>query len=122
MADCQPDPLVVFHDHGNHWLDALLAPGFKHCFCAIADERGYWISVDGRMGRPVIRCEAATDYDLETFYTDQGFTVVRVPEWARGSIRTPLVFSNCVGMVKAALGINAFGVITPRQLYRKLHG
>ena len=112
--------IAVFHNSGGHWLDFLLKTDFKHVFCAIPSEKGYWIMIDGREGLPVFEVVAGTDFDLAEFYRDEGFTVVEVTK--RQALNVPLVLSNCVGMVKASLGIRALGVITPYQLYKHLRG
>lgn len=118
------DALVVFHDHGSHWLNPLLKKGFRHAFAVVCDGV-HWIRVDAKTGVPDFEIVAPytgkngfTPNDLATFYVGQGFTVLNVK---RGTgVYGPLVYANCVGLVKAALGINAFGVITPYALYRRL--
>jgi len=111
-----PKSLVVFHDHGNHVLDPLLKTGFKHVFCCVNDG-DYWISIDGKAGLPDVNVVAKADYDLKSFYENEGFTVVEVD---RGKpVRVPLVLSNCVGSTKAVLGIRGLSV-TPYQLYKRL--
>jgi hypothetical protein len=110
--------LVVFTGVGSHCLDRILKPGFKHCFCAVTDERGYWIVVNGRAGLPAVDVVAMADFDLKSFYEQEGLTVVQAPTGE--APRWPLTLTNCVGMVKSVLGINAFGVVTPWQLYRRL--
>ena len=112
------NPLAVFHDHGNHILDPILKKGFRHCFCAIPNGE-YWIVVDGQAGLPRIEVIAGTGYDLATFYRDEGFSVIEVK--TRKPIITPLIFSNCVGMVKVCLGIRS-SALTPFQLYKYLRG
>lgn len=110
--------LAVFHDHGNHILDPLLKPGFRHCFAAVASE-DVWIRIDAQAGQPVIEVVAAADYDLTSFYRAEGYTVVQteqrstLPAW-------PLVVTNCVGFVKTVLCINAPLAVTPWRLYRHL--
>lgn len=66
----------------------------------------------------MIEVVAGSDYDLETFYRAQGYHVIATHR--RGPIRWPLMLTNCVSMTKAVLGINAFWVRTPRQLYQYL--
>ena len=106
--------LVVFHDHGDHFLDPFLKSGFRHVFCAVSDGT-YWITVDGRMGLPVIEVVAASTFDLRSFYENEGFTVVAVAKG--GPVRVPYVMSSCVGMVKTVLGVRSISV-TPYQLYK----
>jgi hypothetical protein len=109
--------IVVFHDHGNHCLDPLLKQGFRHVFCAV-DDGVSWVQIDGRTGIPLIEAVCASDFDLARHYRAQGFTVV---ETHKGSgLRLPLVLSNCVGLVKAALGLHLPFTVTPYQLYKRL--
>ncbi len=111
--------VVVFHNEGAHILDRFLKPDFHHCFVAITDDQ-CWISIDGRLGVPVIEAVAPADYDLATFYREQeGYTVA---ETTRGtaSTRLPFINANCVGIVKIILGIRAPSVLTPWQLYKYL--
>lgn len=110
--------LVVFHNHGNHWLDPWLKRGFRHCFCAIEDDKGYWIIIDGRAGVPVVEVVAGDGFDLKGFYEDLGYQVLVVRRGVTPG--TSFVLTNCVGMVKAVLGLRAFGAVTPYQLYRRL--
>jgi hypothetical protein len=109
--------LVVFHDHGCHPLDRFLKQGFRHVFCAVA-QGDYWIVIDSMAGRPVVKVVAGTTFDLAAFYRNEGMTVVET-EGGPG-IRAPFAFSNCVGMVKAVLGIRAPFRVTPYQLFRFL--
>jgi L-ascorbate metabolism protein UlaG (beta-lactamase superfamily) len=109
---------VVFHEHGNHWLDPLLHPRFRHCFVVVPDPAGYWIRIDGMDGRVGVEVVAALDFDIKSFYEGEDFTVVEVNK--RGRIRLPITLTNCVGMVKTVLGINAPWVWTPYQLHRNL--
>lgn len=109
--------LVVFHDHGAHVLDPLLKEGFRHCFCVV-DDGSYQIKIDGLAGLPHVEVVAPSGFDLMAFYAKEGFTVVEVANGAPPNL--PLTLTNCVGLVKAVLGIQAFGVLTPYQLYRRL--
>lgn len=113
------DALAVFSPFGGHWADRWLEPGFLHVWCAIRRER-FWVMVNAEAGVPVVQTITDSDYDLAEFYRDcgEGLTVVEVGPPQR--LRLPLVGTNCVGMVKAVLGIRALGVVTPYQLYRRL--
>jgi hypothetical protein len=108
---------VVFHNNGDHPLDSFLKKGFKHCFCLI-DDGTYIVMIDGLMGRPLIQVIAGSDYDIEEFYVKQGYTVVETTRGGPPNI--PLILSNCVGLVKALIGINELTAFTPYQLYRRL--
>lgn len=110
--------LVVFHDYGDHWLSQALKPGFRHVFCAINDGR-YWIAVDGKMGVPEVKVVAGADYNLASFYREQGFTVLAVTPGVEPP-RGPFAIANCVGMVKAALALSLPFAVTPYGLHRAL--
>ncbi len=113
--------LAVFHDHGCHVLDPLLKRGFRHVFCAVQDDNGYWIRFDAKVGVPEIDVVAKPGFDLAGFWREHGFTVV---EWERGSVVPwlPFVNANCVGSAKVVLGICAPWVLTPYGLYKYLIG
>ncbi|NIA72282.1 hypothetical protein HBA54_27185 [Pelagibius litoralis] len=112
--------LVVFHDHGAHWASPALKRGFRHVFCAV-ESGDYWILFDPRDGRPVIEVVAPEGYDLATFYRAEGYSVKEIGiEAATSPIRWPYFWANCVGAVKAVIGLRAPLVVTPHQLYRRL--
>lgn len=112
--------LVVFHDQGTHWAAPLLKPGFRHVFAAV-EVGDYWIMFDPREGRPVIEVVAPAGYDLAAFYRKQCFRTrdVRLPPTTE-PLRWPYLWANCVGAVKAVIGLRAPLVVTPYQLYRRL--
>lgn len=109
---------MVFHDHGNHWLRPLLKEDFKHVF-AVVQTDDHWIMVDPRNGTPVIEVVAPATYDLARFYRAEGFAVVETERRDVGPFG-PVMLSNCVGAVKAVIGLRAPFVFTPYQLYRRL--
>jgi hypothetical protein len=115
--------LVVFHGLGRHPLAFLLRDGFKHCFIAIKSHP-HWIEIDALDGIPLIRVQGDSSYPLQEFYESQGFTVVpvkqntrHVPAW--NFMRGYFLVANCVGMVKAVLGLKGL-VFSPYSLYKRL--
>ncbi len=60
---------------------------------------------------------ARQDFDLPKFYREQGYTVL---EWRseRKPSYCPWMMANCIGSAKKMLGINAWRIVTPYQLYR----
>lgn len=113
--------LVVFVDQTEcPWL-RLLRRGFRHCFAAISDGHS-WIVCDplkDRMELAVLRLPAR--FDLAGFYASQGYEVLigrvrHAPRQARLTL-SPL---TCVAIVKRILGLRAFWVLTPRQLFDQL--
>ncbi len=113
--------LVVFHDHGCHPLDRFLKPGFKHCF-VVVDAEGYWVRLDGVGVYPVVDVVCGSDFDLATFYREEGYTVVKTRQQQPGL--WPFVTTNCVGLVSAVLCRRSLFVFTPYGLYRSIvrHG
>jgi hypothetical protein len=110
--------VVVFSGQGSHCLDPLLKSGFRHTFCVI-DDGAVWVCVDARQGVPHIYAMCASDSDIAKWYRAEGYTVV---ETHTGSgLRLPLVLSNCVGLVKASLGLHFPFTVTPYQLYKRLN-
>ncbi len=110
--------LVVFHDHGEgHILGPYLKRGFRHVFCAVEDDNGYWIRFDAKVGLPEIDVVGGPDINPATFWRDHGFTVLET-ERGKAVPRLPFINCNCVGMIKIILGIRAPSVLTPWQLYK----
>tara|TARA_Y100000401_G_scaffold67473_1_gene54016 strand:- start:635 stop:1096 length:462 start_codon:yes stop_codon:yes gene_type:complete len=120
-ADLQRDAIVVFHGvGGRHPLDPYLRAGFKHVFIAVVSG-SHWIILDGYRGVPHAQVIASSDFDLGKFYASQpGMTAVRYPRRVTPEAKWPLALSNCVGMVKTLLGVNAPLAFTPWQLYMRL--
>lgn len=113
--------LVVFHGRGEGRLARILAPGFRHCFVCVLDQRArIWVRLDGRHGVPELRADAAADFPLAAFFRALGFTVVELENIIPRPPRTPLMLGTCVGAVKRVLGLHAMFVLTPRQLFRRL--
>lgn len=112
--------IVVFHDHGIHWASPVLKTGFRHCFI-VMEVGAYWVSIDPRAGLPEIDVVATASYDLATFYRSHGFATVETERAASPPFRfMPWSLANCVGVVKAILGLRAPLVVTPHMLYRTL--
>ena len=111
------DGIVVFQYANSHPLAWLLHHRHRHVWCAIKDEeRGMWISYDWRQGIPMMRAEAASDFDLAAHYRKQGYDVVGVKVSDRANL-FPIILNNCVGHVKLIMGIKSWAV-TPHQLYQ----
>lgn len=110
--------LVVFSGGSgvDDFLSRRLKEGFKHCFVVI-DDGSYWIRIDGKAGVAEIEVVANSDYDLTSFYRSEGYRVVET--YRRDRPMPHLVAGNCVGVVKAVLGLHSWA-ITPHQLYRRL--
>tara|TARA_R110000744_G_scaffold90678_1_gene176039 strand:- start:927 stop:1415 length:489 start_codon:yes stop_codon:yes gene_type:complete len=79
-----------------------------------------WVSYDWHQGLPVIKAEAAADFDLASYYRDQGYEVVKVDR-GKDALMRPLVLNNCVGHVKLICAIKSWAM-TPHQLHRSIVG
>lgn len=110
--------LVVFDGTTERSLSKLLKSGFKHCFCALLDEGGYWLVFDGIDNRTYTRVVAGADFDLAAFYASKGYRVVETVRREQ-ALRAPFIAANCVGMVKAMLHLRSLAV-TPYGLYKHL--
>ena len=116
--------LVIFQDAKGHPLNFLLKKKFKHCFVCIKSG-DYWIEVDILKGVPHIKLMTNSEFDMETFYRDQGKIVVKTRQRAICPPKLTYLFygtfmiANCVGLVKMILGIHNWSW-TPYSLYKEL--
>ena len=111
--------LVVFGAENAHPLAWLLNRSRRHVWCALRDtEQNMWLSYNWHKGLPIIRAEAAADFDLEAHYLSNGFEVLSIE---RGDIpcMSFSILNNCVGHVKVVCAIKSWA-LTPYQLYRSL--
>lgn len=112
--------LVVFCDTTELWWLHVLRQGFRHCFVALGDGRG-WITIDPLSHRTDVATHPHhAVQDLAAIYRSSGLTVVET--FVRAAPCRPAPWSpfTCVEAVKRVLGIHALSVITPWQLYRWL--
>ncbi|MGZ0220229.1 MAG: hypothetical protein ACKVIY_14570 [Acidimicrobiales bacterium] len=113
--------LVIFGAENAHPLAWLLNRKRRHVWCALQDtERNMWVSYDWHQGLPVIKAEAAADFDLAGHYRDQGYEVVKVDRGTE-ALMQPLILNNCVGHVKVVCAIKSWAM-TPHQLHRSIVG
>ncbi len=114
------DALVVFRDQTEiAWLRGLRR-GFRHC--AVWVRAGdLWIVQESLSNRTILGVWTADrEADLVAALHAAGHLVVRARvRPAPRRLAPPLPFS-CVEAVKRVLGIHAWRVLTPWQLYRHL--
>lgn len=96
----------------------MLKRGYRHVFVCL-DSDGWWVMYDPRAGLPVIQAVQPDTFDLATFFREQGYLVVETEQAAK-PIMSPIIVSNCVGMVKVILGIRAWWIQTPYRLFNHL--
>lgn len=111
--------LVVFTNSERSPLRWALKDGFHHCFCVVSVS-GLWLEINSQRGMVTLRYLTNADdvFDLGAFYREQGMNVVETTQ-KTDPVRSPLIARNCVGMVKAVLGVRSWAV-TPYQLYKHL--
>ena len=101
----------------------VLKQGFQHVYAVRNDFDRVWTVI--QPGHQVLRIEQelVTDYPTIHDYIMEGETVVYYEPQPSG-IAHGLNIVSCVGVVKYLLGIRAWWVVTPYQLYRYLikHG
>lgn len=114
--------LVVFTDQSPHWAAGLLHRDFKHVWVLVEDERaGHWIEIDLRSTGLIVRSFCSTeDYDAVAELRNQGYRVLRCEADPELRVRTPMMWTHCVSLTKAVLGISNPLIITPFQLFKRL--
>lgn len=112
--------LVVFRDHTElAWL-RWLARGFRHC-AVVVRIGGDWVLIDSLSHSLCVGKFAAEPIDrLVARYRDAGMTVVETRVCRAPDRLAPPLPLTCVEAVKRVLGIQAWTILTPRQLYRHL--
>jgi hypothetical protein len=112
--------LVVFSGEADlKWLK-ILKPGFRHCFVAFEDG-SRWIIYDPLSNQTEITVMETNDvFQLMRFCRKRGFRVV--PWVAKGACPKPAPWGpyTCVEAIKRVLGIHAYRVKTPWNLYNFL--
>ncbi len=113
---------IVFGGRADHPWQRLLRRGFRHCFAALEDARG-WTVLDPLTGRLLAaRLDVPPGFDLPGFYRRAGLLPVGpfpLDEPARGAGLRGVPFS-CVAVCRAALGPHAPFALTPHGLFRAL--
>lgn len=116
------DAWVVFRNTPERprWHLRGLRDGFRHCDVWVRD-RGVWVCMEPYFEFPALRAHTADPWDV----VDKALkpTFVRAQRVVRlGSLTTPWLLGplTCVEAVKLALGVRAFWVRTPHQLYQYL--
>lgn len=115
--------VVSFRDYGQHPLNFLLKKGFRHVVVAVLTPHG-WVEIDYSVGVPVVKVFDPT-INLEAYYEQLGYICVTTKQNVNKEFKFNLFYgniliANCVGLVKAILGIDSFA-ITPYQLYKRLN-
>lgn len=101
-------------------LRLFLKRGFRHCFLVLHDGK-HWLSIDPLASHMEVKAyhHLPEDMDLAGWLQGRGYTVIEAPIFTQNT-KAGLTWMCCVEVVKRCLGLRAFGVWTPWQLYRHL--
>jgi hypothetical protein len=112
------DAYLIFGAENNHPLAWILNKRCRHVWCVLADhDAGMWVSYNWHQGLPVVRVEAALDFDIGSYYIQAGWNVVDLSWLERSPVQGLFILNNCVGHVKSVLGIGGFSLV-PNQLLK----
>lgn len=108
---------LVYIDKDDLWWSKYLKAGYRHVF-AIKFDGLFWIRMDLTIGY--------TDFDVLLYdYKDSIDDIVQdnatyqhVEVWRKTRYRSILAPWTCVEMMKSLLGIKAWWILTPFQLYK----
>lgn len=116
----QETALVVFSGATDLTYLKLLKPGFRHCF-VILRTPDRWISIDPLAHMTQIGLHTIPNGpDLPLILQEHGLTVLETSLRDAPLATAPPMLCTCVEMVKRILGIQAWRVMTPWQLYKYL--
>ena len=121
MPASGPRAIVVFEDSAQAFPLALLARGFRHCFCLIGAGQSWTVCDPLKTRIELTPLLAVDELELATHYHHSGRAVL-LGQTPSSQCRLPYRFRplSCVEVVKRILNIDAPGAFTPRQLYRAL--
>ncbi|MGD9637844.1 MAG: hypothetical protein AB7U85_02140 [Alphaproteobacteria bacterium] len=112
--------LVVFSGDVSKWWLRFLKKGFRHCFITLGNG-DLWLTIDAMLHKTdVIIQPVCGDFDMASWYLEQGFTVMATSLKDVPLVSAPLGFFTCVEAVKRVLGIHNFRIVTPYKLYKFL--
>jgi hypothetical protein len=105
-------------DNQRHWLARILKRGYQHVF-ALRRDGAVWVVVQPTFSFidvDLIRNDL-TPWQLFPGFAIQHVTVMRRAQWDIGEFTLgPL---TCVTLMKALLGIRAWHIVTPHQLFKR---
>jgi hypothetical protein len=118
--DLESAQWIVFSNETDIRVLKILKQGFRHCFM-VMQQGEKWMLIDPRSNKTDIQIlPHPSHFNFPRYFTEQGHTVLKVPEMnAPQKIMTPFPVS-CVEGIKRIIGLHKFWVITPHQLYKKI--
>lgn len=111
---------VVFSNDTDIRMLKIFRRGFRHCFVMMQQD-SRWILIDPRANKTDIHLlPHPSHFNFPRYYAEQGKTVVKIQNIMTPQKILPPISLSCVGAVKRLIGMHAWAVITPHQLYKKL--
>ncbi|MBU6235264.1 MAG: hypothetical protein KGQ41_05420 [Alphaproteobacteria bacterium] len=111
---------VAFSGKADVWWLRFLKAGFRHCFAIVREEHG-WLVIDPLLHKmDVLTASQDPAFDMPQWLRARGYRVVKATVSAppmRALYPAPF---TCVEAVKRLIGLQAWAVFTPWQLYRRL--
>ncbi|HWX50424.1 MAG TPA: hypothetical protein VNZ61_20430 [Roseomonas sp.] len=122
LAEGEQKLWIGFGGRADRFWLRLLRPGFRHCFAALEDARG-WTVVEPLSGRLMVaRLDVPAGFDLPGFYRRAGLAVLGPfqPGAPFCADLPGLLPYSCVAVCRALLGHGAPFALTPWALFRRL--
>ena len=107
---------LLYSDKDDTWWSKFLKKGYKHVL-AVKFDGIFWIKMDYTLGWT--DCDVLL-YDNKDTIKDvaKGYKTQYVEVWRRQRYRRLFAPHSCVEMMKSLLGIRAWWILTPYQLYK----
>jgi hypothetical protein len=107
----------------KHWLIKRLRKPFQHVFAVKRSPGGrFWIIISPLISHTLVDMVSVKDYPSIYSLVPPEAIVVKYTTKIKDKERYTLCIINCVEIVKSLLGIRAFWVWTPYQLYKYIQG
>ena len=112
--------IVVFRDATEiRWL-RFLKRGFRHC-AVLVEVEGGWVLCDALSNKTVIKhIFIGYSWEIVGRLGAAGLHAIEVRMQTPPARMAPILPFTCVEAVKRILGIHAWSIVTPWQLYRHL--
>lgn len=119
-SDIKERYYVVFtRSRHRNWMIRLLNPYYQHVYAVKKSEgEQFWIVINPLSSHTDIKMLPVSEYPHIRMMTNEEDIVLTVDTDIKKRDRHTLCIINCVEIVKSLLGIRAFWVFTPYQLYK----
>lgn len=113
--------IVFFQRDTDAWFLRGLKRGYRHCFIALPQPNSTnWVILEPLLHKTAV--QFVTGEYIQRLILHRDMREVVIDEIRKPRKRVSIMPPTCVDFVKRALGIQAWWVITPHQLYKYLGG